>query len=106
MREKLRNFFAVDRKSDTSKTDIIKKFVREAKELADEHELPRPLDYYVQLFTTAFDFIDSDHKTNAEMLHKEYVTFSEHLLVYFSQKFKDSTFANQSAFFFSDVLDR
>jgi hypothetical protein len=39
------------------------------------------------------------------MLHKEFVTFSEHLLAYFCKVNKDSEFSNQSAFFFSDVLD-
>ena len=48
-----------------------------AKELSDEHELPRPLDYYIQLFETAFDFISSNEQANTELLHKEYVTFSE-----------------------------
>lgn len=94
MREKLRNFFVADRKSETPKSEIVKKFIRESKELADEHELPRPLDYYIELFKTAFDFIDSDPKTNTEMLHKEYVTFSEHLLAYFTKTHEDSTFAN------------
>lgn len=95
MREKLRNFYAQDKKTEsTSNTDSIKKFIREAKELSDEHELPRPLDYYIELFKCAFDFIDSDYKTNVEMLHKEYVTFSEHLLAYFSKQNTNSTFAN------------
>jgi hypothetical protein len=60
MREKLRAFYVIDRKSELPKSEIIKKFVREAKELSDEHDLPRPLDYYIQLFHAAFDFIDSD----------------------------------------------
>lgn len=94
MREKLRNFYVVDRKSELPKSEIVKKFIREAKELSDEHDLPRPLDYYIELFKTAFDFIDSDPKINTDMLHKEYVTFSEHLLAYFSKTSKDKTFAN------------
>lgn len=40
------------------------------------------------------------------MLHKEFVTFSEHLLAYFCKENKDSEFSNQQAFFFSDVLDK
>jgi hypothetical protein len=108
MREKLRGFYAAERKNDApkSKTEVVKKFTREAKELSDEHELPRPLDYYIQLFETAFDFIESNVNFNTELLHKEYVTFSEQLLNFFSEKFKDSSFANQSSFFFSDVLDK
>jgi hypothetical protein len=43
MREKLRNFYVADRKGETPKSEIIKKFIREAKELSDEHDLPRPL---------------------------------------------------------------
>lgn len=68
MREKLRGFYQHDKKSETPKGEIIKKFIREAKELSEEHELPRPLDYYIELFKAAFDFIDSNPKTNTEML--------------------------------------
>lgn len=110
MREKLRNYFSqVKRPGDEPRRpvgDVVKKFKAEAKELSDEHELPRPLEYYVELFKTAFDFIDQNPKENTELLHAEYVTFSEKLLAYFCKVFKDSTFANQSAFFYSDVLDR
>lgn len=107
MREKLRGYYAQDLKGEQkSSSESIKKFIREAKELSDEHELPRPLEYYIELFKSAFDFIDSDYKTNVELLHKEYVTFSEHLLAYFSKQNTNSTFANQSSFFVSDVLDQ
>lgn len=63
----------------------IGKFRREAKELADEHELPRSLDYYIELFKTAFYFIRDDRAKNTAMLNNEYVTFSEHLLKYFTK---------------------
>jgi hypothetical protein len=94
MREKLRNYYAEKGKSEYPSSDIVKKFIREAKELSDEHELPRPLDYYIELFKTAFDFIDSDPQTNAQLLREEYVTFSEHLLAYFTKTHQDQTFAN------------
>jgi hypothetical protein len=106
MREKLRNFYVPDRKSDAPVSEIVKRFVREAKELLAENDLPRPLQYYVELFKTAFEFLDSNRKVNIELLHTEYVTFSEKLLAYFCKVHKDSTFANQSSFFYSDVLDR
>jgi len=106
MREKLRNFYDVNRKSDAPSSEIVKRFTREAKELLAENDLPRPLQYYVELFRTAFEFIDGSPKTNIHLLHTEYVTFSEKLLQYFCKVFKDSTFANQSSFFYSDVLDR
>lgn len=70
----------------------MKKFEREAKELSEEHDLPRPLEYYLELFRLAFEFIESDPVLHTEMLHKEYVTFSEHLLAFFATKNK--TFAN------------
>jgi hypothetical protein len=49
MREKLRNFFArsAEEQSREKERSIIKKFINEAKELSDEHELPRPLNYYI-----------------------------------------------------------
>jgi hypothetical protein len=39
------------------------------------------------------------------MLNSEYVTFSEHLLKYFTKVHKEDTFAQNSNFFFSPVLD-
>lgn len=66
------------------KGEIIKKFTREAKELRDEHDLPRPLEYYIELFVCAFEFIDSNFQKNNDMLQNEYVTFSEALLSYFN----------------------
>ena len=56
MREKLRNAYAQKdgSQSDPDKGGICKKFRREAKELSDEHELPRPLEYYCKLFEMAF----------------------------------------------------
>lgn len=85
---------------------MIMKFNREAKELSEEHELPRPLAYYLQLFETAFNFIESDLQVNSGLLQTEYVTFSEKLLEYFNKHNKDKTFTNQSSFFYSDVLDQ
>lgn len=43
---------------------------------------------------------------NIPLLHSEYVTFSERLLEYFCRVYKDSTFANQSSFFYSDILNQ
>ena len=106
MREKLRNFYVPDRKSDAPASEIAKRYMREAKELLAENDLPRPLQYYHELFKTAFEFIDSNKKVNINLLHTEYVTFSEKLLQHFSKVYKDSTFSNQSSFFYSDVLDR
>lgn len=70
MREKLRNFFVADRAGVDKKPvgEIVKRFKSEAKDLSDEHELPRPLEYYIELFKTAFDFIDDNPKVNTELL--------------------------------------
>lgn len=72
--------------------------------MSDEHELPRPLEYYLELFRLAFDFIEADPLPRTAMLHKEYVTFSEHLLAFFATQ--NNTYANESSFFYSDVLDK
>lgn len=69
MREKLRNFYVPDRKSDAPASEIAKRFMREAKELLAENDLPRPLQYYHELFKTAFEFIDSNRKVNIPLLH-------------------------------------
>lgn len=49
MREKLRNFFArsAEEQTQEKERESIKRFIKEAKELSDEHELPRPLSYYI-----------------------------------------------------------
>jgi len=97
MREKLRNYYTADKVAGADKKpvgEIVKRFRSEAKELSDEHELPRPLDYYIELFKTAFEFIAENPKVNIELLQTEYVTFSEKLLAYFCKVHRDSTFAN------------
>lgn len=68
MREKLRNFFSGDDQTKEKMNLKQSQFRREAKVLSDEHDLPRPLEYYFALFETAFDFIASDPKTNTELL--------------------------------------
>ena len=83
---------------------MTKKFIQEAKELSDEHELPRSLKYYVELFKTAFVFLKSD-KYNVDLLNEQYVTFSEKLIEFFSKTHGDKTFAENSNFFFSPILD-
>jgi hypothetical protein len=103
MREKLRNFYVPDRQGAPS-SEIVKRFIKEAKELLQENDLPRPLQSYIDLFKCAFSFIDSDPDVNIELLHTEYVTFSEQLLKYFNHN-KKGGFDNQHAFFYSDVLD-
>ena len=83
MREKLRGFFCLPvskQDPDRLSKPINDKFRNEAKALSDEHELPRPLDYYIALFETAFVFIQEQRESRSELLHKEYVTFSEQLL--------------------------
>ena len=42
---------------------------------------------------------------NIELLNNEYVTFSEKLLEFFTKKHKNQTFAQNSNFFFSPILD-
>ena len=66
----------------------ISSFIREAKELSQEHDLPRSLNYYIQLFKTAFEFLDQSQE-NVDLLNDEYVTFSEKLLEFFTKKHKD-----------------
>jgi len=106
MREKLRNFYGRPPSEQTEEKEkmVIKKFISEARELSEEHDLPRELTYYINLFKTAFEFLDQS-QANIEMLNEEYVTFSEKLLVFFTNKHKNSTFAQNSNFFFSPILD-
>ena len=49
MREKLRNFYArgASEQTEEKEKQIIKRFISEARELSEEHELPRPLSYYI-----------------------------------------------------------
>lgn len=97
MREKLRGYYAQKEKKNEdlkSVSSYVNKFIGEAKELSEEHELPRPLNYYIELFKTAFSFIESNPKKNTDLLNNEFVTFSEHLLDYFCKVNKDSEFSN------------
>ena len=94
MREKLRNFYARNATERTGEriAQVSKRFISEAKELSEEHELPRSLKYYVALFRTAFKFLDSD-PYHVDLLNEEYVTFSEKLLAYFTKEHGNETFA-------------
>ena len=85
MREKLRNFYArgAHEQTEEKEKQVIKRFISEARELSQEHELPRPLTYYIELFKTAFEFLDSS-SANVTLLNDEYVTFSEKLLEFFT----------------------
>ena len=90
MREKLRNFYAMPVADQTEEKEKakIRSFINEAKALSEEHELPRPLNYYIELFKTAFEFLDMS-QDNVELLNNEYVTFSEKLLAFFTEKHKN-----------------
>ena len=107
MREKLRNFYVrpVAEQTDEKERAVIKRFISEARELSEEHELPRPLNYYIQLFKVAFEFLDAD-QANVDLLNNEYVTFSEKLLQFFAQKDTKGEFAKANKeFFYSPILD-
>ena len=106
MREKLRNFHASknDNRTDERVKYVTGKFVSEAKQLSDEHELPRPLKYYIELFKTAFVFLAQD-QYNVDLLNEQYVTFSEKLLEFFAKTHKDENFGGNTNFFFSPILD-
>ena len=94
MREKLRNFFGspLSEQTEERERSSIKRFISEARELSHEHELPRPLKYYIQLFKTAFEFLDQS-QAHVDLLNNEYVTFSEKLLEYFAAQDRDGEFA-------------
>ena len=62
-----------------------------------------PLEYYVTVFSNAYDFIASDLK-QVEVLRKEYVTFSENLLNYIKANNKGNGVEIKD-FFTSDILD-
>lgn len=111
MREKLRNFYTLEKghsdKSYGRFQEITKRFVRESKQLMDDgqSDLPKPLDYYKNIFSCAFDFIEKNPK-QIKVLHQEYVTFSENLLNYIGKMNATSKEKiDNSNFFFSDVLD-
>ena len=66
MREKLRNFYSFDNKKQKYDKDrfheITKRFVRESKILMEDgkSDLPKPLDYYKNIFSQAYYFIDEN----------------------------------------------
>ena len=82
----------------------MKKFTRESNDLISEggSDLPRPIEYYVKVFTEAFNFLEQKPDEIAT-LHNEFVTFSERLLNFINQK---SGEADMASFFDSDILDK
>jgi hypothetical protein len=114
MREKLRNYYSADKgkgfdTNTASRTDfnkILNKFKGESEEFLEggQNQLPQPLEYYIDVFNTAFDFIQ-ENPDQIEVLQGKYVTFSENLLEFYNKKNKDNN-TETKAFFFSDVLDK
>lgn len=107
MREKLRNYYGrpASEQTEYKERDVIKKFINEARQLSQEHELPRPLNYYIQLFKVAFEFLELS-SANVELLNNEYVTFSEQLQKFFATKDSKGEFAAvNKEFFFSPICD-
>ena len=70
-----------------------------------QSDLPKPLDYYKNIFSCAYEFIEKNPK-QVKVLHQEYVTFSENLLNFIGKMNATSKEKiDNSNFFFSDVLD-
>lgn len=88
MREKLRGFYSRGEKNQAKKDHseaefkkLVKTFEKEANEFLEggQNQLPRPLEYYVDVFSQAFALI-KQHPDQLDVLQREYVTFSENLL--------------------------
>ncbi|CDW83198.1 UNKNOWN [Stylonychia lemnae] len=79
MREKLRGYYR--NKSSKGQESLINKFQKEMEELMNENELPQPLEFYVDVFKLAFEFIKHD-PSQIEYLNKEYISFQENLMKY------------------------
>jgi hypothetical protein len=83
MREKLRSFYKDGKGPKRSLASLVQAFKSESKVLAEGNDLPMPFEFYVDLFQTAFKFIE-DHPEQLEVLQKTYVTFQEDLLKYYA----------------------
>jgi len=55
MREKLRNYMTY--KTNQTVDQLIQRFIKEARDLCRGHELPHPLEFYIDLCVLAFDCI-------------------------------------------------
>ena len=115
MREKLRGFFCAEKgetaqnKPFTKFEAIVKKFVNEGTDLLEDgkNELPQPFENYVNVFKSAYDFIQ-ENPEQVKVLREEYVTFSENLLNFINKK-KDKDGEGQentANFFYSDILNK
>lgn len=89
MREKLRNFYGNDKVEKTKDNFdvIVKKFKNESTSFLEggQNSLPQPLEYYVRVFESSFEFI-KENPSEVETLQNKYVTFSERLLAYIKKK--------------------
>lgn len=112
MREKLRGFYStakneildINNLSHAKFEEKVRSFKKESEEFLEDgqNSLPEPLEYYVNVFKSAWDFIKQD-RTQVHVLHNEYVTFSENLLEFIK---KTGGAGADKAFFVSDVLDK
>ena len=72
-----------------------------------KNELPQPFENYVNVFKSAYDFIQ-ENPEQVQVLREEYVTFSENLLNFINKK-KDKDGEGQentANFFYSDILNK
>ena len=116
MREKLRNYFGVQRggkgqkpreqASKQSFNSLVSKFVRESKDLCEDGQtqLPRPFEFYVSYLKSAFDFVMSDYNANTLLLQHQFVTFAQKLLAWISKNGGEKV--DGVNFFYSDILER
>ena len=77
MREKLRNGFSV--KCNKKFLVIFKDFKSEVNQLAFEHELPQPVEFYFDLFEYAYKYCET-FPNKVDLLNEEYITFVEEVI--------------------------
>ena len=83
MREKLRGYYRNQGKAQPDR--LVAAFKRESDDFLEGNELPQPIEFYVQIMKSAFDFIRT-YPEQLDILNSEYITFQENLLNYMAKK--------------------
>ena len=86
MREKLRNNSDKSQRQDY--TTLLKKFIKEAKDLCGPYELPRNFKFYTDVFEAAYNQMDK----YKDLLLERYVDFMEKVILDKNFSFKSHMF--------------
>ncbi|CDW91204.1 UNKNOWN [Stylonychia lemnae] len=106
IREKLRGYYRHlgSEKSKKGPEGVVHMFQREMNELIEGNELPQPIQLYIELLKSSFEFIDENPEPRLKLLNNQYINFQEELIQYHASKNQLSSLS--SNLFESNILDK